>query len=382
MNNFTYQCPTKVIFGKNSIKEIKNEIPKNAKVLAIFGGGSVKSNGVYEQVTQALEGFFVREFWGVEPNPRLETCQKALNLIKEHEIDFLLSVGGGSVLDATKFIAAAAKFDGEIWDIVGLRAKFSNALPLGCVMTLPATGSEMNCASVISNGALKIKKSFKNPLIYPRFSIIDPQTTFSLPLRQLRNGIVDTFVHVLEQYATQDLSTDVQDGFCLSVLKAVIQNAKALESEPQNYDVRANLCWAATCALNGWVSLGCVQDWSSHAIGHELSAAYGIDHGLSLAVVTTRLLRYNIKFKSTKLAKMGRELFALNGDEMSVAMACTHKIEEFFASTGIATSLAELELDKFEVAEQISNRFKERNLVAGEHANIDYKAVRQILLEC
>ncbi|OCR94261.1 iron-containing alcohol dehydrogenase [Campylobacter fetus] len=382
MNNFSFECPTKIVFGKDTIQNLSNLVPINLKILVIFGGGSVRKNGIYEQVKNALNKHNISEFWGIEPNPKLETCLKAVNLIKRESIDFLLSVGGGSVLDATKFIAAAAKFDGDPWDIVGKRAYFDKALPLGCVMSLPATGSEMNCVSVISNDNLKIKRSFRNELLYPKFSIIDPKTTFSLPLTQIQNGIVDTFVHILEQYATVDLNTSVQDGFCFSVLKTVIKNAKIAISDPQNYDARANLCWAATCALNGWCNVGCVQDWSSHAIGHELSAVYGLDHGLSLAIVTPRLLRYNLEFKKAKLAKMGREVFGLNADELSVAKGCIDEIESFFKSTGIATTLAKLSMDKNSVANLISERFKQRNLVAGEHGNIDYKAVKQILLEC
>lgn len=382
MNNFSFECPTKIVFGKDTIPKLSNLLPENLKILIIFGGGSVRKNGIYEQVKNALNKHNVSEFWGIEPNPKLETCLKAVNLIKRDGIDFLLSVGGGSVLDATKFIAAAAKFDGDPWDIVSKRAYFDKALPLGCVMSLPATGSEMNCVSVISNDSLKIKRSFRNELLYPKFSIIDPKTTFSLPLAQIQNGIVDTFVHILEQYATVDLNTDVQDGFCFAVIKTVIKNAKITINDPQSYDARANLCWAATCALNGWCSVGCTSDWSSHAIGHELSAVYGLDHGLSLAVVTTRLLRYNLEFKKAKLAKMGREVFGLDGDEISVAKSCIDEIENFFKSTGIATTLTELGMDKACVANLISERFKQRNLIVGEHGNIDYRAVKQILLEC
>ncbi|EAI4414599.1 iron-containing alcohol dehydrogenase [Campylobacter fetus] len=382
MNNFSFECPTKIVFGKDTIPKLSNLLPENLKILIIFGGGSVRKNGIYEQVKNALNKHNVSEFWGIEPNPKLETCLKAVNLIKRDGIDFLLSVGGGSVLDATKFIAAAAKFDGDPWDIVSKRAYFDKALPLGCVMSLPATGSEMNCVSVISNDSLKIKRSFRNELLYPKFSIIDPKTTFSLPLAQIQNGIVDTFVHILEQYATVDLNTDVQDGFCFAVIKTVIKNAKITINDPQNYDARANLCWAATCALNGWCSVGCTSDWSSHAIGHELSAVYGLDHGLSLAVVTTRLLRYNLEFKKAKLAKMGREVFGLDGDEISVAKSCIDEIENFFKSTGIATTLTELGMDKACVANLISERFKQRNLIVGEHGNIDYRAAKQILLEC
>ncbi|EAI5407367.1 iron-containing alcohol dehydrogenase [Campylobacter fetus] len=382
MNNFSFECPTKIVFGKDTIPKLSNLLPENLKILIIFGGGSVRKNGIYEQVKNALNKHNVSEFWGIEPNPKLETCLKAVNLIKRDGIDFLLSVGGGSVLDATKFIAAAAKFDGDPWDIVSKRAYFDKALPLGCVMSLPATGSEMNCVSVISNDSLKIKRSFRNELLYPKFSIIDPKTTFSLPLAQIQNGIVDTFVHILEQYATVDLNTDVQDGFCFAVIKTVIKNAKITINDPQNYDARANLCWAATCALNGWCSVGCTSDWSSHAIGHELSAVYGLDHGLSLAVVTTRLLRYNLEFKKAKLAKMGREVFGLDGDEISVAKSCIDEIENFFKSTGIATTLTELGMDKACVANLISERFKQRNLIVAEHGNIDYRAAKQILLEC
>lgn len=387
MNNFTFMSPTLVEFGKGSISKLSDHIPNDASVMIVFGSKSVKENGVYEQVKNALSGFKVCEFWGIEPNPQMQTCLKAVTLALENGVNFLLSVGGGSVLDATKFISVItkSKMNGENInpaDIVQRKIMPKDALPLGAVMTLPATGSEMNGFSVISIAEMGIKMGWFSTLVYPEFSIIDPESTFSLPIRQTRNGIIDSFVHTLEQYATIENNTPVQDGFCFSVFKAIMGAAPKVLNEPKNYEARANMCWAATCALNGWCRVGMIEDWSSHAIGHELSALYGLDHGGTLAIVSPRVLRFNLKTKETKLAKMGREVFGLSGEDNEVASECIDKIYEFFKSTGIAMSLAELNIDKNEAAAEVSKRFKERNLKVGETGNIDFNAVKEILLAC
>ena len=276
MNNFEFYCPTKMIFGKGSIAKLGELIDTNKKVLMIYGGGSIKKNGVYDQVKNALKNHTVFEFSGIEPNPTYETCMKAVEIVKKENIDFLLAVGGGSTLDGTKFIAVASKYQGEEpYDLISQDLPFYEALPLGSVMTLPATGSEMNCASVVSRTSTQEKFAMRNPSVYPQFSIIDPETTYSLPIEQVRNGIVDTFVHVMELYATYDVNTPLQDSWALGLIKTLIQEAPKVLKNNEDYDAKANICWCATCGLNYWLAVGTIQDWSTHRIGHELTAFYG-----------------------------------------------------------------------------------------------------------
>lgn len=360
------------------MKNLPNLLPKNKKILIIYGGGSIKTNGVYNDVMSEISTFDTFEFKGIEPNPKFETCMQAIKLVREENIDFLLSVGGGSVLDATKFIAAAADFEGDEWSIVEKHAPIKTARPFGSVITLPATGSEMNCYSVISHKEKNLKFGWASKLIYPQFSIIDPRYTFSLSKRQMTNGIVDTFVHIMEQYCTYDVNTPVQDGFCFSVLKALISNSQIALDTPNDYDSRANLFWAATCGLNNWCSVGCVEDWSTHAIGHELSALYGLDHGQSLAIVLPSLLRYTIKHKRERLEKLGREVFGLNVND---AFKSIVEIEKFFTSVGAKLKLQDFDINKTEAANLISQRFQKRDLHLGERGDINYSAVLDILLE-
>ncbi len=383
MNNFTYQCPTKIVFGKDTIKELKGLLPEGKKVLLVYGGGSIKKNGVYDAVKDALSSCEYVEFCGIEPNPKYETCMKAVELGRRENIDFILSVGGGSVLDGVKFISAAINHKGDEWEIVSSGGSAVQCVvPIGNVMTIPATGSEMNCISVISHEEKGLKSIFVNPLVYPQFSIIDPEVTYTLPLRQTRNGIIDTIVHVMEQYCTYEVNSPVVDGFSFSVIKAIMKNAPIVLENPNDYDARANIFWAATCGLNGWCGLGVVQDWSSHMIGHELTAFYGLDHGQSLAIVLPRLLRYNIEQKKVKLALLGREVFGLTGDDDTVASTCIDKLYEFFASTGVNMKLEEYGIDSKEAAKKIEQKFIDLDIKAGEHQNIDSNAAREILLEC
>ena len=291
MNDFEFQCPTKIIFGKDTIKKLRYEIPQGRKILITYGGGSIRKNGVLKQVKEALEGFEYSEFGGIEPNPKFETLMKAVEIVKNEGYNFLLAVGGGSTLDGTKFIAAASRFEGDPWDILAKDAPVNDALELADVITLPATGSEMDCGAVISRLSTKEKLSFLSPKVYPKFSIIDPQTTFSLPEKQTVNGIVDTYTHVMEQYATYDVNTPLQDEWALGIIKTLIEEAPKVLRNPNDYDARANIFWCATCGLNYWISLGAVQDWATHMIGHELTALYGLDHGETLAIILPSLWR-------------------------------------------------------------------------------------------
>lgn len=384
MNNFEFCCPTKIIFGKGSIARLSDLIDKNKKVMMIYGGGSIKKNGVYEQVLSALKGHDLTEFSGIEPNPTFETCMKAVQIIKEKNIDFLLAVGGGSVLDGTKFIAAAAKYSGEdAYDIPKKELPLKEALPLGCVMTLPATGSEMNMAAVISRKSTQEKFAMRDPHVFPQFSIIDPETTFSLPIEQVRNGIVDNFVHVMELYATYDVNTPLQDSWALGLIKTLIEEAPKALSNSEDYEAKANLCWCATCGLNYWLSLGAVQDWSTHRIGHELTAFYGLAHGQSLAIVLPRLWEKRKEEKAQKLAKLAREVFGCaEKDDLKAADCAIGKTEEFFNSLGMKTRLADYGISPLEAAQRIKNRFEERRTLLGEDSKITPQMTYDILKAC
>lgn len=384
MNNFEFYCPTKMVFGKGMIAKLSELIDKNQKVLMVYGGGSIKRNGVYEQVKSALEGYNVVEFSGIEPNPTYETCMKAVEIVKEQNIDFILAVGGGSTLDGSKFIAAAAKYEGEDpYEFVKNELPLSDAIPIGCVMTLPATGSEMNCGAVISRQETQEKFAFHSPVVYPKFSIVDPETTFSLPIQQVRNGITDTFVHVMEQYASFDVNTPLQDAWALGIIKTLIQEAPKVLANSTDYEAKANICWCATCGLNYWITLGTVQDWSTHRIGHEITALYGLAHGQSLAVVLPRLWANRKAAKSQKLAKLAREVFGcFEIDDLKASDCAIQKTEEFFRSLGMKTRLSEYGVNPIEAAEKVKARFEERNTLLGEDFKVTPQVAYDVLKNC
>lgn len=384
MNNFEFQAPTKIIFGADTISRVKDEIPKDKKILMTYGGGSIRKNGIYKQVMEALSEHTVMEFGGIEPNPKFETLMKAVEIVKNEKIDFLLSVGGGSTLDGTKFIAAAAKFEGDPRTILSKGAEIKDAVPLGDIITLPATGSEMNNGAVISKLETKEKLAFHSNFVYPKFSIIDPKTTYSLPEKQTVNGIVDTFVHTMEQYATYEVNSPLQDEWMLGLIKTLMKEAKKVLKKPDDYEARANIFWCATCGLNYWMSLGCVQDWSTHMIGHELTALYGIDHGESLAVVLTRVWKNRKRDKMDKLAKMAVEVFGANDflPKNILADITIKKTKKFFESLGRRTNLSDYGIDKLDAAKKISERFKERGFILGERNNITPDEVYEILMNC
>lgn len=385
MYNFEFRCPTKLIFGKGMISKIKDEIPRDAKVLMTYGGGSIMKNGVYEQVKAALAGFDVIEFGGIEPNPTYETCMKAVEIVKKEGANFLLAVGGGSVLDGTKFIAAAARYkeNADPWDILTKGAPVLDSVPLASVITLPATGSEMNGGAVISRKETDEKLSFITEKSYPQFSVVDPETTYSLPEKQTSNGIVDTFVHVCEQYATYEANTPLQDDWALGVLRTLIKEAPKVLANPRDYDTRANIFWCSTCGLNYWISLGCVQDWATHMIGHEITAFYSLDHGETLAIIMPRLWENRFEAKKSKLAKMGREVYGCESpDDAICAKLAILKTEEFFNSIGKKTELADYGIDAYGAAQRVFERFSARATVLGEDGKITPEVVRDILRTC
>ncbi|NDW17990.1 iron-containing alcohol dehydrogenase [Dysgonomonas sp. 216] len=381
MNNFSFANPVKIIFGKDTIKNISNEIPQNSPVLIIYGGGSIKKNGVYDQVISALNGYKVFEFDGIEPNPHYETCMKAVAFIKEQKIGYLLAVGGGSVIDATKFIAAAACIeDSDPWNILLKHLPVNTAMPFGTILTLPATGSEMNSGAVITRTETKDKLAFDSTAVYPKFSVLDPETTFTLPVRQIGNGVVDTFVHVAEQYLTYPTGALLQNMFAESVLRTlIIEGPKALKN-PDDYDVRANLMWASTWGLNGWLKCGIVQDWSTHMIGHEITALYGLDHAQTLAIVLPGVLTLLKAQKEEMILRMGEEVFGIynNMPKEERINLSIQAVEDFFNQMGVKTRLSDYGLGK-ETVEAVSERIKARGWKLGEKANIGYEEVKEIL---
>lgn len=381
MNNFNFCNPTRIVFGKDTIKELAELIDPQEKVMMTYGGGSIKANGVYDQVKEALKNHQVIEFGGIEANPHYHTCMKAVELAKAEGITFLLSVGGGSALDATKFIAAAIEFDGDAKEIITSGGQaITAALPIGDVITLPATGSEMNANSVISFKETDEKLAFGSPFVYPKFSIMDPETTYTLPQRQLTNGIVDAYVHVIEQYMNDEINTPLQDKMFTSVLETLIDVAPLIKEGDNNYDARANFMWAATCALNGWAACGVVQDWSTHMIGHELTAFFGVDHAQSLAIVLPGLWDADRENKKEKLLQYAERVYRITGDDneavIDKAIVAT---EEFFHSVGMKTKLADYGIDAEDAASKVSERFKERGTVLGVHQNLTPEVVCEIL---
>ena len=385
MQNFEFYGPTRVVFGKDTIKELSRLIPRDRKVLMTYGGGSIKKNGVYDQVKKALEGHDLLEFGGIEPNPKYETLSKAVEIVKNEGVNFLLAVGGGSVLDGTKFIALASKYNGDdAYDAIMKRGEMpDSAVELADVITLPATGSEMNNGGVISRISTSEKLAFHHPDVFPKFSIIDPSVTFTLPVKQTINGIVDTFVHTMEFNCTYDVNSPLQDIWAMGILRTLISEAPKVLANPEDYDARANLFWCATCGLNYWISCGVPQDWSTHMIGHELTAFYGIDHGQSLAIVEPRLLRNQKVAKSQKLAKIAREVFGINEPvDLKAADMAIDKIEEFFNSIGMKTKLSDYGIDAEEAAEKIRARFKERNVAFGEKGAITADVAYEIVKAC
>lgn len=382
MNNFNFVNPVKILFGKGKIAELSRNIPGNARILMTYGGGSIRKNGVYDQVKAALKGFEVVEFGGIEPNPKYETLMKAVEVVKAEKISFLLAVGGGSVLDGTKFIAAASLFDGEsAWDIVVKEIAVRKALPFGAVLTLAATGSEMNSGGVVTREATQEKFAFGSPVLFPQFSILDPQITFSLPKRQVANGIVDAYVHVIEQYLTYPVNSPVQDRFAEGILLTLIEEGpKATTAETPDYENRANLMWAATMALNGLLSAGVKSDWSTHMIGHELTAFHGIDHAVTLAIVLPGVMRLMKVKRREKLLQYASRVWNINeGSEDQKIELAIQRTESFFQQVGVATRLGDHNVGQ-DTIDRIVERFTQRKMQAvGAQQDVSIADVGELL---
>ena len=379
MNNFDLYNPVKILFGEGKIDQLPQEIPKNATVLITYGGGSIKKNGVYEKVISGLKNFRVFEFGGIEANPKFETLIKSIEIIKKEKVDFLLAVGGGSVLDGTKFIAAAALFSGDPWDILKKGANVEKALPFGTILTLPATGSEMNSGGVISRLSTQEKLAFGSPLLYPKFSILDPTVTYSLPPKQIANGIIDAFIHTTEQYLTFPSNAPIQDRFAEGILKTLIEIGPQALANPEDYQVRANVMWSCTMALNGLIGAGVPNDWATHMIGHELTAFFGLDHGVTLAIVLPALLREMKDDKREKLLQYGKNVWGIeNGTEDNRIDEAIIRTVSFFNSLGVKTKLSAYGITLDQLA-PIFERFQSRGWKLGERKNITPNRIEVIL---
>ena len=380
MNNFVFCNPTKLIFGRGTIAALGQEIPKDRKILLTFGGGSVRKNGVYDQVIAALEGHDYIEFWGIEPNPKIETLRKAVALGKEQGVDFLLAVGGGSVLDGTKLIAAAIPYDGDAWELVLDERRIGETLPFASVMTLPATGSEMNDGAVISSVESKEKFAFHNT--FPCFSILDPETTYSLPAFQVACGIADTFVHVMEQYLTVAGESPLMDRWAEGILSTLVEVAPKVRADQHDYDAMATYMLSATMALNGFIAMGVTQDWATHMIGHEITALHGITHGQTLAVILPATMTVMQEQKGAKILQYGERIWGIcKGSDTQRIRQTIEATEHFFRSLGLATRLHELNVGQETILE-VERRFNERGTRLGEAGNIDGAVARRILETC
>ncbi|GHE98494.1 iron-containing alcohol dehydrogenase [Thalassotalea profundi] len=383
MLNFSFQNPTTIHFGDQQIKKVTKEIPSTAKVLVIYGGGSIKSNGVYEQVKDALNNHTWFEFSGIEPNPTYDTLMKAQDIIKKENINYLLAVGGGSVVDGAKFIAAAALYEGtDPWDILLKQQPVKQALPLGAILTLPATGSESNGNSVVTRDGDKL--AFSSPKVRPVFAVLDPSVTLSLSDRQISNGVVDAFVHIMEQYLNYSVNGKVQDRFSEGLLLTLIEEGpKALaEGSKSDLDIRANIMWSATMALNGLIGAGVPQDWSTHMIGHELTGAYGIDHARTLSIVLPSVMKVCRENKREKLLQYAERVWNITEGEEETRIDQAIKLtEQFFTSMQVPTRLSHVELDESHIEGLISKLEQHGMTALGEHGDVNLEISRKILMQ-
>lgn len=377
MYNFTFCNPVKLIFGRGTIAQLAKEIPLDKKIMITFGGGSVRRNGVYEQVTKALAAHNYVEFWGIEPNPKIETLRKAIEKCREEKIDFLLAVGGGSVLDGTKLIAAAVNYPGDAWELVLKGGHFESVLPFAAVMTLPATGSEMNNGAVISSIETAEKLAFYTH--YPQFSILDPETTYSLPQYQIACGIADTFVHVIEQYLTETGVSPLMDRWAEGIMQTLVEVAPKVRADQHNYDNMSTYMLSATMALNGFIAMGVKQDWATHMIGHELTALHGLTHGHTLVIVLPALMDVMREQKGDKILQFGERVFGIREADRNTGIDRTIRAtEEFFRSLGLTTHLSEEKIGR-ETIDEIARRFEQRGTKLGEKQNITGEVARRIL---
>lgn len=380
MQNFKFYNPTRIIFGQDTVKEMVQYLPEDARVLILYGGQSAIKNGTIDEVKYALSSYYYNEFGGIEANPHFETLLNAIELVKKDKINFLLAVGGGSVIDGSKFVAQAALYHDDPWKILTREGpKVESALPIGVVLTIPATGSEMNCRGVVTRAKTQEKLSFRNELVYPKFSVLDPTKTYTLPKRQLENGLVDSFVHTLEQYLTYPVDAKVTDAFAEGVLRTLIEIAPDVINKTHDYNSRANFMWAATVALNGILATGVPEDWATHRIGHELTALYGIDHARTLALILPVLWRLKITEKTAKLCQYAERVWNIHsGSESEKAEMAICKTVAFFESLGMKMQLSDYGVTK-DVELLLQRLEKHGQIALGEYQDITLTVSRKIL---
>ena len=384
MLNFELYNPTNYVFGKGQTEKLSKLVPANAKVLLAYGGGSIFKNGVHEAVVAALKGFEIIEFGGIEPNPRFETLLKAVEIVKNENITFILAVGGGSVIDGVKFISGATHYEGNPIDILKNKVLFtdlSKVIPFGTVLTLPATGSEMNSGAVVTIEATQEKLVLGGSALFPKFSICDPTVVSSLPKRQIQNGIIDAYTHVMEQYLTYPHDAILQDRIAESILQTLVEIGPSVVENPSDYKLASNFMWSATMALNGLIQKGVPSDWATHMIGHELTALYEIDHARTLAIIAPSLYKVMFETKKDKLAQYGERIFGVTGNSIDEkANQAIEKTVEFFHKMGMKTKLSENTDDFQKTADFIVNRFEERGWKGlGEKQNITLDKVKEIV---
>lgn len=379
MNNFEFRNPVEILFGEGQIANLPKKIARGTKIMMTYGGGSIFKNGIYDQVSRALEGYDITEFGGIEANPDYATLMRAVGICKSEGIEFLLAVGGGSIIDGTKFIAAGVKYEGDPWDFMTGKVQACDALPFGTVLTLPATASEMNNGAVISRRETNEKFAFHNPAGFPKFSILDPTAIYSLPQKQIANGIVDTYAHTLEQYLTTSLDTRVMDRWAEGLLLTLVEIAPSLMQEKRAYADCANFMLTATMGLNGFVSMGVDQDWATHMIGHELTALHGLDHGVTLAIVFPGVMDVMRREKEAKLLQYAERVWGIReGSADERIDAAIARTEEFFRSLGMKIRLSEHNIGQ-ETADTIVERFRTRRWNLGENGIVTPDKVALIL---
>lgn len=384
MLNFTFHNPTKVFFGRDTIRQITGDIPKDSRVMITFGGGSARQNGALNEVQTALQGYDVTLFGGIEPNPEYETLIKGVVIAREKKINYLIAVGGGSVIDGTKFMAAAIPFSGAPFLLLDNKGSdICHALPVGAVVTLPASGSEMNSRAIISRRNFMVKRAIMNSVLFPRFAVLDPTKTYTLPARQIGNGVVDTFVHVLEQYLTYPVGGSVQDRLAEGLLHVLIEEGPKALTDPENYDVRANLMWAATLGLNGLIGAGVPQDWAAHRFGYELTVLYGLDHARTLAVLVPAMLQVRAQGKQQKLLQYANRIWGItSGSEEERIEKAIYKTRMFFESMGLPTRLAGCHVTNVNI-DRIVGILEEHGMInLGENNDVTLAMMRKILGLC
>lgn len=384
MNEFTFHNPVKLIFGKGQLAKLTEELPKyGEKVLVVYGGGSIKRNGLYDEVMALLNklGMEVHELAGVEPNPRVSTARKGAEICKEQGIDVLLAVGGGSVIDCTKLIACAAKYEGDAWDFVSKKAIPTDGLPFGTVLTLAATGSEMNAGSVITNEETEEKYGWGSPFTFPKFSILDPTYTKSVPKDQTVYGIVDMMSHIFEQYFNEATNTPVQDEMCEGVLRAIIENGPKLVEDLENFDLRETILLAGTLGLNNFLRLGYQGDWASHEIEHAISAIYDIPHAGGLAIIFPHWMRQNVDVNPERFARLAEKVFQVNSEGKTtkeVALEGIDRLRLFWSSIGAPETLADYGIDDSKIS--VMAKKATINGSIGRFSNMSKEDVEKVLV--